>query len=56
MPLAHLDLYEHLYDFTEVSMTIFQPRRENISSWTEPVKELKKWAVEVLKPKAKLAD
>lgn len=54
--LGALDLYEHLYDFTEVSMTIFQPRRENISTWTESVKELKKWAKEVLKPKAKLAD
>jgi hypothetical protein len=54
--LGSLDLYEHLYDFTEVAMTIFQPRRENISTWTESVKELKKWAKEVLKPKAKLAD
>jgi hypothetical protein len=54
--LGALDLYEHLYDFTEVAMTIFQPRRENISTWTESVTELKKWAVEVLKPKAKLAD
>jgi hypothetical protein len=54
--LGSLDLYEHLYDFTEVAMTIFQPRRENISTWTESVKELKKWAKEVLRPKAKLAD
>lgn len=37
-------------------MTIFQPRRENISTWTESVKELKKWAKDVLRPKAKLAD
>ncbi|MCH4007836.1 MAG: DUF2800 domain-containing protein [Eubacterium sp.] len=54
--LGALDLYEHLYDFEEVSMTIFQPRRENISTWTESVKELKKWAIDVLKPKAKLAN
>lgn len=54
--LGALDLYEHLYDFEEVSMTIFQPRRENIITWTESVKELKKWAIDVLKPKAKLAN
>jgi hypothetical protein len=33
-------------------MTIFQPRRENVSTWTVPVEELKAWAEEELKPKA----
>ena len=36
-------------------MTIFQPRRENVSTWTIPVKELKDWAENELKPKAKKA-
>ena len=54
--LGALDIYDGLYDFKEVAMTIFQPRRENISTWTETVVELRKWAEEELKPKAKLAD
>lgn len=54
--LGALDIYEKLYDFDKVAMTIFQPRRENVSTWTESVAELKKWAEEVLKPMAKLAD
>jgi hypothetical protein len=33
-------------------MTIFQPRRENVSTWTVPVDELRYWAEEELKPKA----
>lgn len=53
--LGALDLYDALYDITEVSMTIFQPRRENISTWTIPVTELKDWAENVLKPKAQMA-
>lgn len=36
-------------------MTIFQPRRENVSTWTIPVKELKDWAENELRPKAKKA-
>lgn len=54
--LGALDIYDGLYDFKEVAMTIFQPRRENVSTWTETVVELRKWAEEELKPKAKLAD
>ena len=53
--LGALDLYDALYDIREVSMTIFQPRRENVSTWTIPVTELRKWAEEVLKPKAQMA-
>lgn len=30
--LGALDLYEHLYDFSEVAMTIFQPRRRRTSA------------------------
>lgn len=50
--LGALGIYDHLYDIKEVSMTIFQPRRENISTWTIPVEELKDWAEEELKPRA----
>jgi hypothetical protein len=50
--LGALEIYDSLYDIKEVSMTIFQPRRENISTWTVPVEELKAWAEEELKPKA----
>lgn len=50
--LGALEIYDSLYDINEVSMTIFQPRRENVSTWTIPVEELKVWAEEELGPKA----
>lgn len=50
--LGALNIFENLYDFKEVSMTIFQPRRENVSTWTLSVDELKDWAEKELKPKA----
>ena len=50
--LGALEIYDSLYDIKEISMTIFQPRRENVSTWTVPVEELKAWAEEDLKPKA----
>lgn len=53
--LGALELYDALYDISEVSMTIFQPRRENVSTWTIPVAELRNWAGEELVPKATLA-
>lgn len=53
--LGALRLYDWLYDIEEVTMTIFQPRRENVSSWTITVPELLKWAEDTLKPKAELA-
>ena len=53
--LGALELYDALYDITEVSMTIFQPRRANVSTWTVPVEELKAWAENELKPKALMA-
>lgn len=53
--LGALAIYESLYDISEVSMSIFQPRRENVSTWTITVEELKTWAKEVLKPKAEMA-
>ena len=53
--LGALEIYDSLYDIKEVSMTIFQPRRENVSTWTVQVEELKEWAKNELKPKAKKA-
>ncbi len=50
--LGALEIYDSLYDINEVSMTIFQPRRENVSTWTVPVDDLKDWAEDELKPKA----
>ena len=53
--LGALELYDALYDINEVSMTIFQPRRENVSTWTIPVTDLRDWAENDLKPKAQMA-
>ena len=53
--LGALAVYDALYDIREVSMTIFQPRRENVSTWTIPVEDLKVWAENELKPRAKKA-
>ena len=53
--LGALRLFDSLYDIEEVAMTIYQPRRENISTWTISVADLKAWAEEELIPRAKLA-
>lgn len=48
-------LFDALYDIDEVALTVFQPRRENVSTWTISVTELNKWAEQTLKPAAELA-
>ena len=53
--LGALRLFDSLYDIDEVAMTIYQPRRENISTWTIAVDDLKAWAENELVPKARLA-
>lgn len=53
--IGALDLFDSLYDIKQVTMHIFQPRRENVQSWTIPVDELKAWAENELKPKAQMA-
>ncbi|WP_018659202.1 DUF2800 domain-containing protein [Allofustis seminis] len=50
--LGALYLFDGIYDFTKVTMHIYQPRRTNISSFSMTPKDLYKWAEEVLKPKA----
>ena len=53
--LGALALFDGIYDITEVAMTIFQPRRDNISTYTISKEELLKWADEVFSPAAQLA-
>lgn len=53
--IGALNLFDSLYDIQGVTMHIFQPRRENVQSWTIPVDELKAWAENELKPKAQMA-
>lgn len=43
------------YDIEEVTMTIYQPRTDNISDFTMKVADLLEWAEAELKPKAELA-
>jgi hypothetical protein len=53
--LGALELYDGIYDIKTVQMTIFQPRRDNISICTMSKEELLKWAEETLSPTAALA-
>ncbi len=53
--LGALELFDAIYDIDAVSMTIFQPRRENVSTYTINRDELLRWADEVLAPTAELA-
>ena len=53
--IAALSIYEALYDIKEVVLSIFQPRRENVSTWTISAEELRNWAENELKPKAQMA-
>lgn len=53
--LGALELFDGIYDISTVSMTIYQPRRENVSTYTVFKESLYQWADEVLKPIAELA-
>ncbi|MDO4187548.1 MAG: DUF2800 domain-containing protein [Lachnospiraceae bacterium] len=53
--LGALEAFDGIYDIDRVTMTIFQPRRDNISTWSCTKEELLKWADEVLAPTAALA-
>ena len=53
--LGAINLLDDLYEIEEVSMTIFQPRRDNVSTWTLSKEKLLEWAENVLKPAANLA-
>lgn len=53
--LGALELFDKIYDIETVSMTIYQPRRDNVSTYELPKDDLYRWADEVLKPTAELA-
>lgn len=53
--LGALNLFDGIYDICQVSMTIFQPRRDNVSTCTMSKDELLRWGETVLKPAAELA-
>ena len=53
--LGALQLFDSIYDIDSVTMTIFQPRRDNVSTYTISKEELLKWADEVLAPTAQFA-
>ena len=42
--IGALALFDALYDIEQVALTVFQPRRENVSTWTISVTELNEWA------------
>lgn len=53
--LGALDMLGEIYDIKDVKLTIYQPRRENISSYTISKDDLLSWAENVLKPGAEKA-
>ena len=53
--LGALDLFDCLYDIRTVTMTIYQPRRANISVFTISTQDLLDWAEKILVPTAELA-
>ena len=53
--IGSLEIFDCIYDIDTVSMTIYQPRRDNISTYTVSKEALHQWAEEVLKPAAELA-
>ena len=53
--LGALDAFDAIYDIKRIEMTIFQPRRDNVSTWSLSRKDLLDWADMVLAPTARLA-
>ena len=53
--LGALDTYDGIYDIESVEMTIFQPRRSNISTYKISKDDLLRWAEDILSPIAQLA-
>lgn len=53
--LGALHAFGSLYAIDEVAVTIYQPRRSNVSTWTIPVTDLETWAEDTVKPRAVLA-
>lgn len=53
--LGTLEVFGDIYDINQIKMTIFQPRRDNISTYTISRDDLLEWANDVLAPTARLA-
>ena len=53
--LGALELFDSIYDIDTIRMVIYQPRRDNISTYELTTEALYQWADEVLKPAADLA-
>ena len=53
--LGALELFDAIYDIDSVAMTVYQPRRHNVSTFEMSKDDLYRWAEEVLKPTAELA-
>lgn len=53
--LGALAAFDALYNIEEVALSIFQPRRANVETWTIPVNELIAWGENTVKPIAALA-
>lgn len=53
--LGALELFDAIYDIVSVAMTVYQPRRQNVSTFEMSKDDLYRWAEEVLKPTAELA-
>lgn len=53
--LGALDLLDGIYDIQTISMSIFQPRRKNVCTWSLTKEDLLRWARDDLVEKARLA-
>jgi len=53
--LGAMQMFDSLYRFDTVRMSIYQPRLGNVQTWETTAAELVKWAETVLIPAAKLA-
>ena len=53
--LGALELFDGIYDISTIRMTIFQPRRDNVSTYECTKEELLAWADNTLAPTAALA-
>ena len=53
--LGALEIFDGIYDIDTVCMTIYQPRRSSVSTFTLSKDDLYQWAEDTLKPAAELA-
>ena len=53
--LGALSLFDGIYDIKNITMTIFQPRREHVSTFSISKEALLSWAEKTLAPTAQLA-